>query len=172
MIKLKLLFKNKTIYSKDVYESFLEFHRKKYSFRYKLYNLFMIFVILACIIFLISYKHFSTAIIFCIILTGFIFWRFLKPVYDVNKEFKSGKISDSHTFTFKFYNDYFTIEDNKIVSKVRYNQLYKFFDNRNFYYLYIDKNHSFLIDKSGFIKGTSNEFKKFIKSKYKLHRFW
>ena len=165
VIILEVLYKNKTSYSKEVYDKFLEFHRSKYSFRYKLYNIIIIAIILACIIYLVSYNLFSTAIIFCIIFVVFIFCRFLKPASDVNKEYNSEKIRNSTTYTFTFYDKYFIISDNKVYNKVKYYKLYRIFNTEKYYYLYIDKTHAFLIDKSRFIKGDYKDFYKFIKTK-------
>ena len=80
---MEILFKNITTYSKDAYDKFLEFHRKKFRFKFTLFNIITIVTILTCIVYLVSFRIYSTAIIFCILLTGFIFFRFIKPVYDV-----------------------------------------------------------------------------------------
>ena len=50
-------------------------------------------------------------------------------------------------------------------SKVRYFKLYKIFETTDFFYLYIDKEHAFLIDKNGFTFGSAEEFSKFIHKK-------
>ena len=165
MIILKALFKNKTSYSKEIYDKFLEFHRNKFGFRYKLYNIIIIGIILACIVYLVAYNAYPTAIIFSIILVIFIAWRFLKPVAEVAKDYKSDKVKNSTTYSFSFYDKYFTIQDKNSISKTKYSKLYRIFQTKNFYYLYIDKTHAFLIDKSGFVKGNSVDFYKFIKTK-------
>ena len=165
MIILKALFKNKTSYSKEIYDKFLEFHRNKYGFRYKLYNILVIAIVLACIVYLVAYKAYTTAVVFCIILVIFIVWRFLKPISEVTKDYKSDKVKKSTTYTFNFYDKYFTVQDKKTISKTRYSKLYRIFQTKDFFYLYIDKSHAFLIDKSGFVKGNCNEFYKFIKTK-------
>ena len=165
VIILEVLYKNKTSYSKEVYDKFLEFHRNKYGFRYKLYNIIIIAIILACIIYLVSYNLFSTAIVFCIIFVIFIVWRLFKPVSDVSKEYNSEKIKNSTTYTFTFYDKYFTLKDSKAYSKIKYYKLRRIFNTEKYYYLYIYKTHAFLIDKSKFIKGDYKDFYKFIKTK-------
>ena len=72
------------------------------------------------------------------------------------------KISDNSTFIFTFYDKYFTIKEKNDIYKSKYRNLYKIFETDNYFYLYIDKNHSFLLDKTGFIVGNSNDFNKFI----------
>lgn len=165
MIILKTLFKNKTSYSKEIYDKFLEFHRNKFGFRYKLYNILVIGIILACIVYSIAYNAYTTAVVFCIIWVIFIVWRFLKPVSEVVKDYKSDKVKRSTTYTFSFYDKYFSVQDNKTISRIKYYKLYRFFQTKDFFYLYIDKSHAFLIDKSGFVKGNCNEFYKFIATK-------
>ena len=46
----------------------------------------------------------------------------------------------------------------------------QFDETKDFFYLYIDKNHAFLLNKSNFIKGNKFEFLKFLKKKlwYKI----
>ncbi len=165
---MEILFKNITTYSKDAYDKFLEFHRKKFRFKFTLFNIITIVTILTCIVYLVSFRIYSTAIIFCILLTGFIFFRFIKPVYDVKKNYESEKIINEKTFTFTFYDKIFTIEDEENFFKVKYKDLYKIFENGNFFYLYIDEDHSLLIDKSGFIKGDYSYFYEFVKKKSKF----
>lgn len=165
VIILKALFKNKTTYSKEVYDKFLEFHRNKFGLRYKIYNILIIGIILACIVYLVAYHIYSSAIVFCLILVGFIIWRFFKPISDVVKEYKSDKIQNSTTYIFNFYDNYFTVQDKKNISKMRYHKLRKIFSTKDFFYLYIDKTHSFLIDKSGFIVGSPKDFYTFVKKK-------
>lgn len=162
---MKALFKNKTSYSKDVYDNFLEFHGKKFGFRFKLYNILIIAIILSCIVYLVAYNIYSSAIVFCLILVIFIVWRFLKPISLVNKEYCSDKIRNSTTYIFNFYEKYFTVQDKKNISKVKYHKLHKIFDAQNFFYLYVDNTYAFLIDKSGFVKGDPNNFYVFIKKK-------
>lgn len=164
MIILKAVFKNKTSYSKEIYDKFLEFHRNKYGFRYKLYNIIVIAIILACIVYSVAYHVYTTAIVFCIILVIFIIWRFLEPVQEVAKDYKD-KTKNSTIYTFNFYEKYFSVEDKKSISKIKYYKLHRVFQTKDFFYLYIDKTHAFLIDKSGFIKGDYKEFYKFIKTR-------
>ena len=111
MIILKILFKNKTTYSEDVYNEFLEFHRKKFGLKFGLFNICIIALILTCIVYLVSYRNYTSAIMFCIILTIFIFLRYFKPALEVANDYKSEKISDNSTFTFTFYDKYFTIKE-------------------------------------------------------------
>lgn len=162
---MKLLFKNTTKYTKSIYDEFLAFHRKKYGFTYTAYTVIVVAFILFGLILQIKYHNFSIAILLCFSLTFFILWRYLRPISDVSKEYQSDKIQNEKEYTFKFYNNFFTSEDNKEISKIKYYQLYRVFETSDFFYLYIDKTLSFLMDKSKFKNSNSAEFSRFIKKK-------
>lgn len=172
VIKLKLLFENTTKYSKIIYDKFLAFHEKKYGFTYRAYTAIVTAFILFCLTLQVKYHNFSIAILFCCGLTLFVLWRFFHPVSEVSKEYQSDKIQKEKEYTFKFYNKYFTVQDKKEISKIKYYQLYKAFETSDFFYLYIDKRHAFLVDKTKFKNNKASEFSSFIKKKcwwnYKL----
>lgn len=165
MIDLKLLFKNTTKYTKDIYDKFLAFHSKKYHFTYTAYTTFVTAFILISLVLQVKYHNFTIAILLCCGMTCFILWRFFRPISDVAKEYKSEKIQKEQSFTFKFYENFFTIEDLKVYSKIKYYQLYRVFETNDFFYLYLDKTHSFLLDKSCFKKGNVEDFSLFLKKK-------
>lgn len=162
---MKLLFKNTTKYTKSVYNKFLAFHSKKYHFYYVAYTAIIVAFILLALTLQVKSHNFSLAILLCCGLTAFVLWRFFRPISDISKEYKSEKIKNEKEFTFCFYEKFFTIEDDKEFSKMKYYQLYRAFETMDFFYLYIDKKHSFLIDKSKFKKNNPSDFSKFIKKK-------
>lgn len=164
-MKLKLLFKNKTKYTRTVYDKYLSFHTKKYSFSYKIYTMVIIFLILFCLILQVKYHYYNLAIIFCIILTCFFLWRFLHPIKQVQDEYNGETLTQEKKFTFCFYEKYFTIKNKREFNKIKYYRLYRIFETSNFFYLYIDKTHAFLIDKSTFSIGNSNDFASFLRHK-------
>lgn len=165
VINLKLLFKNTTQYTKGIYEEFLAFHNKKYRFTYIAYTTIVVAFILFTLILQIKYRNYSIAILLCCGLTFFVLWRFFRPVSEVTKDYKSDKIQKEQKFTFKFYDKFFITEDDKEYSRIKYYELYRVFETADFFYLYIDKTHSFLVDKSKFKKDNPSEFSKFIKKK-------
>lgn len=162
---MKLLFKNTTQYTKPVYDEFLEFHRKKYHLTYTIYTAVVTALVLFCIVLQVKYHNFTLAILVCCVLTAFILWRLLHPVSEVAKEYKSDKIKKEKEFTFKFYDKFFIVSDDKEFSKLKYFNLYRVFETNSFFYLYIDKTHSFLLNKSCFKKQNPHEFSIFIKKK-------
>lgn len=164
-MNLEILFENTTKYTKSIYDKFLNFHRKKYHFSYMAYSILAIAFILLCIVIQVKAHNLTFAILVCFGLLAFVFWRFFRPISQVSKEYKSDKIKKQKVFTFKFYDKFFTIQDDKQFSKIKYYQLYRVFETTDFFYLYIDKTHSFLVDKSCFKEDNWENFSLFIKKK-------
>ena len=170
---MKILFKNKTKYSKEIYTEYLNFHRKKYNFSYKLYTAFIIFLILLCVTMQIKYHYYTLAIIMCVALTIFFLWQFIHPEYQVAKEYQSDKIANENEFTFIFYKKHFKVVGKKQFSDCKYYELHKVFETNNFFYLYLDKNHALLLKKDCFTVGNPEEFSTFVKKKvlWKYRKF-
>ncbi len=162
---MKLLFKNTTTYNKDIYDKFLLFHQKRYHFSYTVYTATVVALILFVLILQVKYHNFTIAILFCCVFTIFILWRYFHPIAEVSKEYQSDKIQKGKSFTFKFYDNFFIIENIKEFSKFKYYKLYKVFETVDFFYLYIDKTHAFLLDKTKFKNNNSQQFSDFIKKK-------
>ena len=171
---MKLLFKNTTTYSKHIYNDFLKFHTKKFSFKYHLFSLVVSMLILFLIMLYVQNHYYGLAVIFCACLTSFILYRYFHPIEEVNKEYHSKKITQKQSFTFSFYNNYFKVFTKREYSVIYYRELYKIFETDTFFYLYLDNRHSLLLDKSGFKKGSPITFRDFIKKKcpfkYKLDK--
>lgn len=162
---MKILFKNKTKYTKEIYKEFVEFHNKKYSFQYTLFNIFIIALLLFFIICQIKYEYYVLAIISCIVFTVFCLYRYFHPISVVKKELNGNTIKKEKSFTFKFYDKHFIIQDSSISNLVKYYKLRRCFETKDFFYLYIDKTHAFLINKENFSIGNSSDFSKFIRKK-------
>ena len=91
---MKVLFKNKTKYTKEMYKEFLEFHEEKYGTTYYLYTIIFILAFVFCIVMQLKYANYLLALITAITLIGFVFWRFYHPIKTVKKEIKSKKIEE------------------------------------------------------------------------------
>lgn len=169
MIIVKVLFKNITKYDEDVYTEFLEFHQKVFKVRYWLYTLFIIGLLLILITFQLKKHNIDIAIGLCAFAAIFFLWRYLHPISLVSKEFDSDKIQNGEHYTFDFYENILKIRENNKLERyvIKYKEFYKVFETNNFFYLYVDKTHSLLIDKSKFIIGSSEDFSEFIKKKCK-----
>lgn len=151
MITLKILFKNKTKYTKQAYKKFVEIHNKTHNFTYTLYTVIVIALLLICLVLQVNNHTYSLAITFCLIITCFILWRFFHPVSVVSKQFNSSTIQTEKEFTFNFYNKYFKIIDNNQFEIFKYYKIYKVYETDNFFYLYTNRTHSFLINKNNFL---------------------
>ena len=162
---MKVLYKNKTKYTKETYAKYLQFHQNKFGNRYTFTTIVTILLLSFCIITNLQYYNKSLAFILLIVLLFFCSYRFFHPIKLVKKELKTEKFEREKEFTFKFYEKFFTISDTKNLEKIRYWQLYKIYETEAFFYIYIDKSHAFLLDKSTFTKGNVSEFLKFIKRK-------
>ena len=81
---------------------------------------------------------------------------------------KSKKIEKEQEFIFKFFDKKFYIYSKKLNRYVYYWQIRKVFETEEFFYLYIDKTHAFLLDKKGFEIGNIQDFSKFMKQKCKF----
>lgn len=148
---MKILFKNKTKYTKQAYKEFVEIHNKTHNFTYTLYTVIVIALLLICLVLQVNNHTYSLAITFCLIITCFILWRFFHPVSVVSKQFNSSTIQTEKEFTFNFYNKYFKIIDNKQFEIFKYYKIYKVYETDNFFYLYTNRTHSFLINKNNFL---------------------
>ena len=165
MINLKILYKNTTKYNESIYLEFLQFHKKKFGLKYTLYTVFVAGLLLFCVALQIKLHNITLASVFFISITCFFLWRYLHPISEVSKDFKSNKIQNEEEFTFIFYEKYFKIRNRLKSNKVKYYELYKVFETSKFFYLYIDKTHSFLLDKEKFSIGFSDDFSKFMHKK-------
>ncbi len=170
MINLKIYFKNITKYDKKVYKQFLKFHQKIFGLKYTIYTVFIIGLLIFLIAIQIKVHNMNLAIATFFVIIGFFIWRYLYPTYKVNKEFNSEKIQNKKEFTFIFYKNFLKIyENNKCENYIlKYNKIYKIFETNNFFYIYIDKTHSLLINKNTFIIGNSKDFSEFIQKRCKL----
>ena len=148
---MKILFKNKTKYTKQAYKEFVEIHNKTHNFTYTLYTVIVIALLLICLVLQVNNHTYSLAITFCLIITCFILWRFFHPVSVISKQFNSSTIQTEKEFTFNFYNKYFKIIDNNQFEIFKYYKIYKVYETDNFFYLYTDRTHSFLINKNNFL---------------------
>lgn len=167
VIILKILFKNKTKYNEEIYTEFLQFHQKIYGFRYSLFTVLIIGLLLFLVIMQVKFHKMDLAIIVCFAIVGFFLWRLIHPTSIVSKEFNSDKIKNEQEFTFTFYDKRLKLreENNLKYYVIAYRKLYRVFETNSFFYLYIDKTHAFLIKKDCFSIGNSKDFSEFIHKK-------
>lgn len=162
---MEALFKNKTKLSEENYLNLVQFHQKKNNWKYRLYTIIVSILFIVIISFQISNHSFLQAIFLFVFFIGFILYRFISPYYKTYKELHSDKIKNTLINYYFFYDKYFKVKNKLGNSKIRYYKLYKVYENKNYFYLYLNKSTAFIVDKSCFTIGTSKDFQSFIKSK-------
>ena len=78
------------------------------------------------------------------------------------KKYRSGEFRLENG---EVYDKFFVISDKKNSEKIKYWKLHRIYETEEFFYLYINKDHAFLLDKSTFTKGNTSEFLKFLRKK-------
>ena len=162
---MKVIYKNTTKYTKEIYSEFLQFHQKKYGLKALISTIIISILILYCMITCFIGNEPLIGFIFLAGGIGFITYRYFGPLKFIKKEYNSKKITNENEFTFTFYKHYMKLEGTDINKKVRYWTIKKAYENNKYYYLYIDKNYAFVLKKNGFAIGDSKTFLPFIKKK-------
>ena len=162
---MNLLFKNRTKYTKQCYQKFLEFHNKKFGISSNLYTLLIVALIAFCFVLQLNYGNKKVASMLILVFIAFISWRIFHPVKEIQDEINSPKISQESTFVLCFYKNYFTVSDGNQMNKCYYWKLYKVFESDEFFYLYLDRKYAFIINKSGFSDNKIEDFTIFLKKK-------
>ena len=111
----------------------------------------------------IQYKNYLLGISFILACIIFWLWRYFRPRYKVSKELKKDILVNEKEFSFKFYEKFFEVWDKLYVERVNYGKIYRVYETDTFFYLYLDKEHSLLLEKSGFVIGKATDFGKFIR---------
>ena len=158
---MKPLFKNVTVYNSRNYNQFVKFHGEKFNFSYNMYTLAMLALMLYCIILNIIQKNLLLFLVFLAMFALTILFRMYLPGKRYQKTKKTFAENKNTTVTIDFYKFYFKIED-KIYP---YFKIYKVFETKDYFYLYVDEENAALAAKTGFKVGSVEEFTNFIKKK-------
>ena len=162
---MEIRFKNTTEYNLNEYKKFANFHADKYNLKYHLYTLSIMALILFCMVLQFSYGNILLGIGFIFVLAAFLVYRILHPVSITKKEASSKKVQQKMKNTYTFYDDFVIISNGKDTVKLKYYRFYKIFEEKDRFYLYLDKNHSYILLKDNFSIGNVNEFYSFVKKK-------
>lgn len=158
---MKPLFKNITKYNSKNYEQFIKFHGEKFNFSYNMYTIVMAILLIYCIILNIINKDILLILLFIALLILIFLFRMYLPMKRYQKNKKQYSKNKETTIQFTFYKFYFSVGK----STFSYSRLYKVFETKDYFYLYIDDENAVLVSKSGFKMGTAEEFSEFIKKK-------
>lgn len=167
-MKKILLFKNSTQYSKKLYDDFTRFHNEKNSPSYDAFTVFILILLIYCIFATIKARIIPLAVTFILSFLVFIGYRLFGPIYLYKKECNKKAITKEQTFKFYFYDTYFKVRNNLDYDKIPYLKLNKVYETEKYFYLYLTKKYSFIVNKTCFSQGTTEEFSAFIKSKMKF----
>lgn len=167
---MEIRFQNTSTYTLEAYKKFIEFHNRKYNFKYNAYTFFIICLCLFCMVLQFRYGNIGLGILFILILVGFIFYRILHPLFFIKKEANSSKIKNQTTNIYTFYDDFVIIKSEEKEAKLSYYKFYKVFETKDRFYLYLNKNYAYILFKNNFSIGESKQFMPFMKKKL-WHRF-
>ncbi len=159
------LYINKTKNTQKEYDLFLKSYQEEYAVSENLYTLFYLVFFTFCLIFAFCNGETLLGVLITIGLVIYIWYKFIHPIKRVNKEKKSDKITKKYTNTFKFYKNYFKVENPEGEAQIFYFKLYRVVETKTHFYIYISREYAFIVSKNGFEKGDSREFSKFIKKK-------
>lgn len=158
---MKPLFKNITIYNSKNYNQFIKFHGEKFNFSYNAYTLVMLALSLYCVILNIIQKNIILILLFLTIFALMIVFRIYLPGKRYQKTKKKFAEKKQTSITINFFKYYFKVEQ-KVYT---YLKLYKVFETKDYFYLYLDEENAVLVSKDGFKIGTTKDFSEFIKKK-------
>lgn len=162
---MELIFKNITKYSKEVYEDFLIFHTKRNFKKYIGYTFIIIFILFYLLICSIMVKNWKALSLIVIAMFVSAFYKIFLQKKIVKDEMESDKITEEKEFEFDFYDNYIIIKQDNEEEKIKYRKLYKAFETDNYFYIYINKDNAFILNKNGFVVGKEKEFHDFIAKK-------
>lgn len=162
---MEIRFKNTTEYNLEEYKKFVQFHAKKYNLKYNLYTLFVLILLVFCMVLQFSYSNIALGFLFILITICFLGYRVFHPLFLTKKEATSKKIKKHMKNTYTFYDNFVVISNETGKVKLKYFHFYKVFEDNDRFYLYLNKNHSYILLKNNFSIGNSNEFFAFIKKK-------
>ncbi len=163
---MEKLFENKTPYT---YEEYLKLNKFHFSKSKKVYNI----LIIACIILIYSISIFMLIvgskilepilyIIFATALGGIIK---VIPYVATKSITKTDSFINNVTNDEVFYDEYLINKTEQSELKVLYNQVFKAYETKTHFYIYVNKRAAMIVNKENFILGNVDEFRKFLNNK-------
>ncbi len=162
---MELKFKNVTKFNDKMYDEFLRFHTKKNLLKYIFSILIIVIALSYVIIYNIKISNIKSIFLIFIFMIFIVLYKIISPKIKIKQEKESKKIKEEYEFEFWFYEDYFLIKRLEKQEKFLYRHIYRAYETNNFFYLYINKDNAFILNKKGFLKGSIEDFKDFISVK-------
>lgn len=164
------LFENKTKYSQKEYDIFLDVYKKEYSFSNNAYLIFNIVFFGMCMVLAFKEKEIILGIAILIGLAIYLWYKLIRPMRLVEKNKKGPKLSGNFVNTYRFYKNYFKVDNPEGKAQIFYLKLYRVTETKTHFYIYISRDNAFIVSKFGFTKGKAEEFSKFIRKKV-FHKY-
>ena len=159
----KILFINKSQYSKDVFQSFF-FYREVVG-RIRKWIIFSVLYIAIFILMTLSETSSITYITVVLLIIAYIYFIGIRIEKLVEREMKFFNISKSTELTFSFYEEHFSISGDNKNFNYPYLQINKLVEYKNYLYIFVDIDKAVYLNKDGF-KQNTDDFMRFIKQKY------
>ena len=159
------LFENRTKYTQKEYDIFLKSYANEYSTSENLYMLFNFGFFGLCMIIAFIEKEIVLAIGILVGLGIYFWYKLIRPAVRTQKTKKSNKLNGEFTNIFKFYQRYFDVQNPEGKAKIYYAKIYRVVETKQYYYIYLTREHAFIISKIGFTKGNVLDFTEFMKKK-------
>lgn len=163
------MIKNKTTYTK---ENFIEFQKYHYFHHLKIARImFSLLGIFFCIISIvgITWEDYIFSIIE-LLLGIFLLLEFntpLLPTLQAKHILKSDSMIIGMENAITFHKDMIEAVNSRSTSKLPYEEIYCYSENKNFFYIYLNKMSAILVDKKGMTKGTVEELSTLLQEKLK-----
>ncbi|MDD3304104.1 MAG: YcxB family protein [Clostridia bacterium] len=163
----KVLFKNKTIYTKELYLNFNKFHlrTRNKALSISLYICMGIMIISSLLLIFLK-LDISAGVTFLILSAVIVLSYIYLPNISVNRILKFDKTFENNENQYKFYENEFEVSNPFGNTKIKYEDLYRVYDTKEVLYIYINTRQAFLISKSGFNEDLENAIE-FLKTKFK-----
>lgn len=168
---MEILFKNVTQYTKEEMARFQKFHKSKNYNKYKFWTISLLILFISFFILNILYRNWYAAVgtMFLAVMM-YVYYYYTMP----KRKKENNKKQLAQKFIFGFTNKYIEVKADKVDNKISYHKFHRVYETKTNFYLYIDDEYAILINKNGFVLGTLNEFRKFIKKrmmfKYRLEK--
>lgn len=162
----ELLVKNETEYT---YERYLKLNQFNMYTKQKVTLIVLIIsviVIFLCGIFMLVIGSYDRAIFYIALALVFSALYVFLPSIQTKKIFKSDNLLKSNIKnTFEFYNDRIDISNKTSNSKLDYQDIYKVYERKEAFYIYLNRIQVLIVSKDCFIMGDAEKLRNLLKEK-------
>lgn len=143
------LFENDTVYTKENYLKFNQFHiRKRRMVPAVISYILLAFIFVVGIMLLLLGESIALAIVYLVFAVITTLYYIYLPNLAVNRILKTDKTFENTKNHYWFYRDHVAVENKYGDTKIKYDQLYRIYETSQFYYLYLNSRQAFLVEKN------------------------